>query len=133
MSGIMEEKRVTTLVISLWVYLHWCIYISSVTNPAVRSRMLLQSGQSGCECWTPGKSRKCHQWNVSKSRLGGRKLGLWCVPPLHMNRLAWGSHPSFHGGSKNLMYMHVHEFERAMFENKVEYGRDYMGRWTVCG
>ena len=29
----------------------------------------------------PGKLRKCHQWNVSKSRLGGRKLGFWCVLP----------------------------------------------------
>ena len=29
----------------------------------------------------PEKWRKCHQWNVSKSKLGRRKLGFWCVPP----------------------------------------------------
>ena len=29
----------------------------------------------------PGKWRKCYQWNVSKSRLGKEKLGLWCILP----------------------------------------------------
>ena len=36
-------------------------------------------------CWvgsaSPGKWRKCHQWNVSKSTLGGGKLGLQCFLP----------------------------------------------------
>ena len=30
---------------------------------------------------SPGKWRKCHQWNVFKNRLGRGKLGLWCVLP----------------------------------------------------
>ena len=27
--------------------------------------------------------------------------------------------------------MHVHEFEGAMFEDEIERGEYYMGRWTV--
>ena len=42
------------------------------------------------------------------------------------------NHPSFHGGAKDLVYMHV-QFESAMFENEIEYDAHYMGWWTVCG
>ena len=48
---------------------------------------------------------------------------------LPMNRLEY---PSSHGGEKDLVHMHVHEFEGAMFEDEIEYDVHYMGRWTVC-
>ena len=44
-----------------------------------------------------------------------------------------GSHPGCHGGNQELVYIHVHEFEGAMFEDEIEYYGQYMGRWTVCG
>ena len=31
-----------------------------------------------------------------------------------------GSHPSSHGDATDLVYMHVHEFESAMFEDEIE-------------
>ena len=31
------------------------------------------------------------------------------------------------------MYMRVHEFEGAMFEDEIEYYAHYMGWWAVCG
>ena len=51
-----------------------------------------------------------------------------------MNRLAQGgSHPNSHGGTQDLVYMHVHEFEDAMFEDEIECYAHYMGWWAVCG
>ena len=44
-----------------------------------------------------------------------------------------GSHPSCHGGAKDLVYMRAHEFEGAMFGDEVEYDAHYMGQWTVWG
>ena len=44
-----------------------------------------------------------------------------------------GSHPSSHGGAKDLVYMCVREFAGAMFEDEIEYDAHYMGRWTICG
>ena len=43
---------------------------------------------------SPGNWRKCHQWSISKSRLGGGKSGLWCVLPCpwidrHRGELCW--------------------------------------------
>ena len=52
-SGIGVEKSVTTVGISPWSCLYWCIRVcigSSVRSPAVRSHMFVQSGQDGCEC-----------------------------------------------------------------------------------
>ena len=48
-------------------------------------------------------------------------------------RLAQGGHPGSHGCTKGLVYMVVHEFEDAMFEDEIEYDGHYMGQWTVCG
>ena len=31
------------------------------------------------------------------------------------------------------MYMRIHEFEGAMFEDEIEYGTHNMERWIVCG
>ena len=39
-----------------------------------------------------------------------------------------GSHPSSHGGAKDLVYMRVHEFEGAMFEDQIEYHTHYIGQ-----
>ena len=44
-----------------------------------------------------------------------------------------GSHPGSLGGTTDLAYMRVHEFEDAMFEDEIAYYAHYMGRWTVCG
>ena len=44
-----------------------------------------------------------------------------------------GRHPSSHGGTLDLVYMRVHEFEGAMFEDEIEYYAHYMGWWAVCG
>ena len=43
------------------------------------------------------------------------------------------THPSSHGGAKDLVYMSVREFEGAMFEDEIEQNAHYIGRWTVCG
>ena len=32
-----------------------------------------------------------------------------------------GSHPGSNGGTKDLLYIRVHEFEDAMFEDEIEY------------
>ena len=44
-----------------------------------------------------------------------------------------GIHPSYHRGAKDLVYMHVHESEGAVFEDKIEYDVQFRRRWTVCG
>ena len=42
-------------------------------------------------------------------------------------------HTSSNGGAKDLVHMRVFELEGAMFEDKIEDGLHYMGRWAVCG
>ena len=43
-----------------------------------------------------------------------------------------GSHPSSHGGTQDLVYVRIHEFEGAMFEDEIEYYAHNMGWWPVC-
>ena len=53
---------------------------------------------------------------------------------LPMNRPTWTGGilvPIVH--MVNVAYMHVHDFEGAMFEDEIEYGPHYMRRWTVFG
>ena len=51
-----------------------------------------------------------------------------------MNRLASaGGHSSSREGTQDLVYMRVHKFEGAMFEDEIEYYAHYMGWWAVCG
>ena len=42
-------------------------------------------------------------------------------------------HSSSPGDAKDLVFMRVHEFEGAMFEDEIEYNAHYMGTGTVCG
>ena len=38
------------------------------------------------------------------------------------------SNPGSHGGTKELVYMCLHEFEGAMFRDEIEFDAHYMGR-----
>ena len=40
-------------------------------------------------------------------------------------------HPSTHGCTEDLMYMCVHEFESAVFEDEIKIDVYYVGWWAV--
>ena len=42
-----------------------------------------------------------------------------------------GSHPSSHGGTQDLVYMRVHEFEGAIVDDEIKYYTHYMAWWEV--
>ena len=44
-----------------------------------------------------------------------------------------GSHPGSPESTTDLVCMHVHEFEGAIFDDEIECYAHYMGWWAVCG
>ena len=79
--------------------------------------------------WKPRKMKKMSSMKHFQKYIRQRKVRIMVRSSLPMNRLEY---PSSHGGEKDLVYIHVHEFEGAMFEDEIEYDVHYMGRWTVC-
>ena len=83
--------------------------------------------------WEPKKMKKMSSMKRFQKYIRRKKVRIIVCSSLPMKDWQRGSHPGSHGRTKGLVYMVVHEFEGAMFEDEIEYDGHYMGQWTVCG
>ena len=79
--------------------------------------------------WKPKKMKKMSSMKHFQKWIRGRKIRIMVSSSVPMN-VYWHkeSNPGSHGGTKELVYMCLHEFEGAMFRDEIEFDAHFMGR-----